>query len=206
LQRNWRRGGDAVAQPWLIRLIIRVTGDTIALSEKGLLESERTMTRRRLFRSPALAIASLSLCLILAEANPLHAQGPYQPGGASQPGTSYQPGGVTQPGTAYQPGGVTQPGATYQPGAVPQPGATYQPGASYQPGAAYQPGIGGPYRPGSATTPPGAVYQPGGMTPPGAAYQPGGTTQPGAAYQPGVGTPYQPGVTPQPGTSPTGTR
>jgi hypothetical protein len=195
-----RRGG-AVAQPRLIRLIIRVTGDTIALSEKGRLESEKTMTRRRLFKSPALAIATLSVCFILDGANLLHAQMPYQPGGMTQPGAA-QPGGVTQPGAAqpggapqlgappYQPGGASQLGAPpYQPGGAPQPGTAYQPGAtnSYQPGAAYQPGIGGPYRPGSATTLPGAVYQPG--------------------YQPGTGTPYPPGGTAQPGAaSPTGTR
>jgi len=117
------------------------------------------VARQKLVKSPALAIATLSVCFILDGANPLHAQMPYQPG-AAQPG-------------AAPPGGMTQPSG------IPQPGAAY----SYQPGAAYQPGIGGPYRPGGGTTPPGTVYQPGTGTP---LISPGGTVQPGAASPTGT--------------------
>ena len=105
------------------------------------------MARQKPLKSPALAIATLSVCFILDGANPLHAQMPsHQPGGMTQPGAA-QPGGAPQLGAPpYQPGGHAQTGT--------QPGTAYQPGAtnSYQPGAAYQPGIGGPYRPGGGTT------------------------------------------------------
>ena len=57
------------------------------------------MARQKPLKSPALAIATLSVCFILDGANPLHAQMPYQPGGMTQPGAA-QPGGVTQPGAA----------------------------------------------------------------------------------------------------------
>ena len=145
------------------------------------------MARRRPFKSPALAIAALSAFVIWDGANPLHAQMPYRPGGAIQPGAAL-PGGVTQPGAA-QPGGATQLGVPYPPGGIPQPSGIPQPGAaySYEPGAAYQLGNGGQYRPGGGTTLPGAVYPPG--------------------NQPGTSTPYPPGGTAQPGAaSPTGTR
>ncbi len=130
----WRRGG-AVARSKLIRLIIRMTGDTIALSGNLGWTRERTVARRRPFKSPALAITTLSLSFILHGANPLHAQAPFQPGGMTQPGAA-QPGGMTQPGAA-QPGGMTQPGAA-QPGGMTQPGAA-QPGGAPQLGAPYQP-------------------------------------------------------------------
>src|SRR5215467_2849418 len=91
---------------------------------------EGTVARRRPFKSPALAIAALSAFVIWDGANPLHAQMPYRPGGAIQPGAALPggaiqlgaalPGGVTQPGAA-QPGGATQLGVPYPPGGIPQP-------------------------------------------------------------------------------------
>jgi hypothetical protein len=183
LQRNVRRWGGAIARPELIQLIIRVPDDTIALFGEM---SERAVARRKLLKSPAVAIATLSACCILDGANPLHAQMPYQPGGMTQPGAA-QPGGASQLGAPpYQPGGASQLGTpSYQPGGASQTGTAYQPGAtnSYQPGAAYQPGIGGPYRSGGVTTLPGAVYQQPGTAIP---YQPGGTALPGAASPTGT--------------------
>ena len=86
------------------------------------------MVRRKASKTVtfAMAMATLSVCLTLDGTRTSHAQAPYQPGGAPQPGATYQPG----IGGPFQPGGAPQPGVggTYQPGGVPQPGATYRPG------------------------------------------------------------------------------
>ena len=66
------------------------------------------MVRRKASKTVtfAMAMATLSVCLTLDGTRTSHAQAPYQPGGAPQPGV----------GGTYQPGGVPQPGATYRPG------------------------------------------------------------------------------------------
>jgi hypothetical protein len=124
-----------------------------SLTHKG----EKQMARRKALKSLTFATATLSVCFIVDEGSPLHAQGAYQPGAAFQSGV----------------GGASQPGATFQPGI----GGAFQPGAVFQPGigGAYQPGITGPYQPSISGAPP-----PGGTAPLSGQFQPssGGPSQP----------------------------
>ena len=60
----------------------------------------------RRIKTATFAIATLSVCLALDGTRTSHAQAPYQPGGAPQPGATYQPG----VGGTYQPGATSRPG------------------------------------------------------------------------------------------------